>query len=179
MVAMPPISYIEEWNPYVHQRVRARFRRDIDSLSSLGFRELALYGEQFGLFSTILSVPISLLMVLKREVMRVDRGLRVNASFILMCNDDPTTVALPLALGVKLYTGFTDGTVLLSTNFPSGAVSNQAVSVVKPSSKVATADAWVTHQRHARELEAQGKRIHRSVGFDYYVELSRQEETAF
>ena len=178
-IAAPPVSYIEESNPDVQRRVRARFKRDIATLAALGFRELAFYREQFGLFSTMLSVPMSVAMFLKREVMGLEKGLQVNACFVLMYHNQPATVSVPLALGVKMYTGFTDRTVLISSNFPSCAVSNEALGVLRNSSKAAIADAWAAHQQQVRALEADGKQTHRSVGFDYYVEVSRQEEKAF
>jgi hypothetical protein len=118
-------------------------------------------------------------MFLKREVMRLEKSLQVNASFILMSHNDPPTVCVPLALGVKMYTGFTDRTLLISANFQSGAPSNEAVGVLRNSSKVAVADAWRTHQQQVLALEAQGKQAHRRIAFDYYVEISRQEEMAF
>jgi hypothetical protein len=175
-IVTPAISYIEERDPHIQTKVRARFRGDIETLAGLGFRELVFYREQFGLFSSVLSLPMSLLMLLKREVMRLE-GLRINASFILMSHTDPPTVCVPLALGVKMYTGFTDGFLLVSTNFPSGPASGQS-RVIKHSSKVPIAEAWATHQQSVRALEAQGKQIHRSVGFDYYVKVSQQEESA-
>ena len=58
-------------------------------------------------------------------------------------------------------------------------VSNEAVCVIRNSSKVAIADAWRTHQQQVRALESGGKKTHRAIGFDYYVEVSRQEEMAF
>jgi hypothetical protein len=175
---MPVISYLEQPSLAVQTRVRARFARDIEALASLGFRELCYCSEQFGLFSSIITLPMSLLMLLKREVMTLDRGLRTSASFILMYHRDPAAVVVPLALGIKLYTAFTDRTLLISANFPSCAGSRPGSGVLKYSSKATIGEAWTAHQQRVRELEAQGKRIHPSVGFNEYVELSRLEETA-
>jgi hypothetical protein len=43
---MPAITYVEETEPDVQARVRARFDRDINTLATLGFRELCFYREQ-------------------------------------------------------------------------------------------------------------------------------------
>jgi hypothetical protein len=177
-VLLPPVNYIEERSHDVQVKVRARFRGDIDALAALGFRELTFYGEQFGLFSSVFSVPMWLMMLAKREVMRLTRGLQVNASFILMQHNNPATVSVPLALGVKMYTGFTDGTLLVSTNFPS-CVPDEAGTVMRASAKAAIADSWAGHQQRVRTLEAHGKQIRSPIGFEYYVEISRQEEMAF
>jgi hypothetical protein len=177
-IATPPVDYIEESNPDLHARVRSRFARDIEALAGLGFRELAFYSEQFKLFSSFVGLPMSLMMLMKREVMRLESGLRVRASFVLMSHSRPATVALPLGLGIKLYTRFTDQTLLISTNFQSCAVSAFENNVIKYSSKQSIADVWTQHQQRIRKLEAAGKTIRSSVGFDYYVEASHQEEAA-
>jgi len=177
-IAIPAINYIEELGPDLHARVRARFARDIETLTGLGFRELSFYSEQFGLFSSFIGLPISLAMLLKREVIRLESGLQVRASFVLMFHARPATLALPLGLGIKLYTRFTDQTLLVSTNFPSCLVSQSGSNVVKCSSTSNIAGAWAEHQQQVRELEAGGKTVRRSVGFRDYVEASQQEERA-
>lgn len=89
----------------------------------------------------------------------------------------PSTIALPLGLGVKLYTGFTDGTLLVSASFAS-CLQPAVDSVVKHASKVPLDEAWTLHQRRAEEMERQGKQILQALDFDRYVEMSRHEESA-
>jgi len=175
---MPAITYVEEFEPDVQARVRARFDRDMKALATLGFRELCFYREQFGLFSGILNLPTFLLMLSVREVMSLHKGLQAGASFILMYHQHPTTLALPFRMGVKLYTGFADRTLLISTNFGSCALPRPGSGVVKNSSRRTLTDAWDFHRQRIGDLVTEGKQVHRSVGFNDYVELSRQEEVA-
>ena len=175
---MPGITYVEEFEPKVQVKVRDRFGRDIDALATLGFRELCFYREQFGLFSGILSLPTCLLMLAKGEVVRLHAGLNASASFILMCHNDPATVVVPLALGMKLYTAFADRTVVISTTFPSCALPAPGSRVVKSPSRLTLKDAWDLHRQQIRKLEGEGKEVRRSVRFEHYVEMSRQEEGA-
>jgi hypothetical protein len=87
-------------------------------------------------------------------------------------------VALPLGLGIKLYTRFTDRTLLVSTNFQSCAGSQPGSNVIKHSSTCTIDDVWAQHKQRIRDLEAAGKAIRSSVGFHDYVEASQQEEAA-
>jgi hypothetical protein len=177
-IVIPSVDYIQEWSPDLHAKVRVRFGRDLEALTGLGFRELSFYSEQFGLFSSFIGLPMSLAMLMKREVMRLESGLQVRASFVLMSHANPATVALPLALGIKLYTRFTDHTLLISTNFHSCPISQQGSDVIKHSSKRTIGDMWTHHQLQIRELVAGGKAVRSSVGFDDYVEASHEEEAA-
>lgn len=175
---MPAITYLQESDPQVQAKVRNRFRRDIEALAVLGFREVCCYREQFGLLAGVINLPMFLLMLACREVMQINRGLQASASFVLMTHPDPPTVVVPLRMGVKLYTSFADRTLVITANFPSCALPRPGTNVVKSAEKLALADAWSLHQQRIRALEAEGKRVVEPVGFDQYVEVSRQEETA-
>jgi hypothetical protein len=84
-----------------------------------------------------------------------------------------------LGLGIKLYSSFSDGTVLVTVNFPScNIAAGSGSSVIKEDSTMDQAGAWTRHQHRVRELESGGKILLRSVNFDQYVEMSRREETA-
>src|SRR5262245_39226065 len=107
------ITYSQEFDPAIHERVRRRFRRESDALAANGFRELCFYNEQLGPWSAIAYSPVLLTMRWQREVVRVRGRLEAIATFLLMSHGDPPTIALPFGLGVKLYTRFTDGTILI------------------------------------------------------------------
>jgi hypothetical protein len=175
---MPAIVCNEELDPGVQAKVRARFSRDIEDLGALGFRELCFYREQFGLFSGLLSLPTFLLMWANREVMSLHPALQAGASFILMYHNNPATVAVPLRLGVKLYTGLTDRTLVISTSFASCALPRDGGSVIKNSAKRTLLETWGQHQQRIRETQAEGKQVSRSDGLQQYLEFSHQEDAA-
>ena len=176
-ISTPPIRYAEESDPERQARVRTRFAKDIEALMKLGFRELCFYREEFGLFSSWIGLPMFLLMLIKREVLGLDRHLRASASFILLTHKSPTTVVVPLGLGIKLYSGFRDRTLLISANFSSCAASHET-RVVKHASAMSVDEAWTRHQQRVRALEIEGKAVDESARFDQYVEWSHQEEAA-
>jgi hypothetical protein len=176
-ISTPPVRYAEETRSDRQARVRARFARDIDALSALGFRELCFYREEFGVFSCVIALPMALLMLIKREILGMDRRLHVAASFVLMYHNSPTTVVVPMGLGIKLYTSFTDRTLLISANFPSCAASHETL-VIREAATMTVGEAWERHKQRIAELENDGKVVSRSAGFNQYVEWSHQEEAA-
>jgi hypothetical protein len=113
-------------DPGLQSRVRSRYAKDIEALARLGFRTLCSCVEQLGPYSAILRLPMMLLMLSFREVLLIRPPLRVAAASLLMTHPDPPTVALPMGMGVKFYSGFSDGSVLVTTSFQSYAVPRPA-----------------------------------------------------
>jgi hypothetical protein len=95
-----------------------------------------------------------------------------------MYHSNPATVAVPLRLGVKLYTGAADRTLVISTNFRGCALPREGSSVIKDSAKRSLTEAWAQHQRRIREKQAEGKQISRSDRLEHYLEFSHQEDAA-
>jgi hypothetical protein len=120
---------------------------------------------------------MTLLMLYKREVLGGHGRFDVGGSYILMYHRHPSTIALPLGLGVKLYTGFTDGTLLVSASFDS-CLQPSGDTVVKYSSRLPLDEVWRQHQQHVAEAEAQGKQVRPAFNFERYAEMSRQEDGA-
>jgi hypothetical protein len=175
---MPVVDYEEELDPTVQAKVRARFRGEMEGLAGLGFRELCFYRERFGLFSGLLNLPTFFLMWVNREVVSLHAGTQASASFILMYHDHPATVAVPLRLGVKLYTGFADRTLVISTSFPSCVVPRDGSAVIKHSARRPLHEAWAEHQRRVGETQTERREVARANGFEHYREFSRQEDAA-
>lgn len=177
-LAMPQVAYDAEIDPRVQSKVRARFGRVTRELADLGFRELCFYHERFKLFSQLLSLPTFLLMWAYREVVRFHTGSEGKASFILMRHDEPATVAAPLRLGLKLYTGFTDGTLLISTSWLSCALAREGSGVIKDTGKRTVAETWAHHQHRVRGMELAGKEVTPSNDLEQYLEWSKLEDAA-
>jgi hypothetical protein len=96
---------------------------------------------------------------------------------MLMYHRRPSTIALPFGLGIKLYTGFTDGTLLLSASFAS-CLQPSGGTVVKHASKLAPDELWRQHQERVAAAEAQDKQVRPAFDFERFVEMSRQEDGA-
>lgn len=176
---MPSTEYILATDPDVHSRIHARYARDIHSLTKLGFRHLCYYMEQLKPFSAILQLPMLILMFLYREVLTIQSPLRIAPGFALLYYTDPPAIALPMGMGVKLYTGFTDGSILLTCTFSNPGVLKSTPYVRRIETANGLEEAWQLHQDNVRELERNGKVVLPHVSFNTYVELSRREEGTF
>ena len=175
---MPSIACVQQHDATIQSRVRRRYSRDCDALAAHGFEELCIYSEQLGAYAAFLYLPMTFLMMLKREVLGGHGRFDAGGSYMLMRHRRPSTIALPLGLGVKLYTAFTDGTLFVSASFASCLQPAGDGIVVKHASKLPLAEVWMLHQHRVEEMERQGKQVLQALDFDRYVEMSRQEEGA-
>ena len=176
---MMSTEYILATDPQIHSRIRARYSRDIDALTRLGFRQLCHYIEQLKPFSAVFQLPMLLLMLGHREVLIIQSPLRISLGFILMYHTDPPTIALPMGLGTKLYTDFTDRSMLITYTFPSPAVSQPSPLIRRIATTKGPDEAWRLHQTQVRDLEGPGKMVHPQTSFNSYVDMSRREEETF
>jgi len=174
---MQSIGYVQQHDPTIQSRVRRRYSREYSALAARGFDELCFYSERLGPYSAVLHLPMTLLMLFKGEVLGGHGRFDAGGSYLLMRHRHPWTIALPLGLGVKLYTGFTDGTVLISANFAS-CLQPAGDSVIKHASRLPLDETWTLHQRRVEDITGHGKQVVQALDFDRYVEMSRREEEA-
>jgi hypothetical protein len=172
---MRPVTFMEEYDPGLQQRVRERYAAVTLALAALGFRELCCYSEVLANYSLVLSLPVVILMRMKGEVLKRRPRLRASASYLLHHHPRPQTIALPLGLGVKFYTGFKDGTVLITANFASQAVARRGSQVLKHARTMPVPEAWQTHQRRV-EHAATARPLVSGYSFAAFVAMAQQEE---
>jgi hypothetical protein len=174
---MGPIGHVRIRSVAFEKRVRARFQSEIAQLTRLDFEYSYSDGETFSLLRMPLVLPALTAFAMWRnhEAMTIYRGTKLLAGFPVLSSSDRRTCANPSGLGVKFYTAFTDGTLLVSKNFddPTSA----APMVVKHCKAASIAQAWAEHQGRIEELEAEGKHVDCDTSFEAYAELS-QKETA-
>ena len=173
---MTPTEYILLTDPQVANRVRARYTDDLRSLSALGFRQLCFYMEQLGPFSAALQLPMLLLMLAKREVLILPPPLRLAAGFIILYQTEPHAIAVPMGMGVKIYTDFMDQTLLISCTFSSYAVPRPGSLITKQTSPDGIAEVWRLHKQRVIDLKGNGKAAVPHSSFQTYVSMSRREE---
>jgi hypothetical protein len=77
-------------------------------------------------------------------------------------------------LGVKFYTAFQDGTLLVSKAY-SDANIPAAPMIVKFAEKASISETWAKHQERIAALEAEGKCVDRQTSFQAYAEISYKE----
>lgn len=106
MASKFPIAYIQDFQPEARARIRKRFSKEIDYLKANGFQELCFYSEQTPPLSLrrIGYMIILVLMFFSQEVLRVQGQRQVTASILLLVHPERATLALPMGMGIKLYT---------------------------------------------------------------------------
>jgi hypothetical protein len=172
-------EYILVTDSDFHSRIRARYTHDIESLTKLGFRHLCYYMEQLKPFSAVFQLPILLLMFLHREVLTIQSPLRIAPGFILLYHTDPPTIALPMGMGIKLYTGFTERSILITCSFSNAGVPSPSPYIRRIETTKGLDEAWRLHQSNVLDMESYGKVLVPQVFFNTYVDMSRREEETF
>ena len=173
---MTHTEYVLLTDSRLQSRIRGRYAADMEALAALGFRQLCFYVEQLGPLSAILQLPMLVLMLARREVLVFRPPLRLAAGFLLLHHTDPPAIALPMGMGVKLYTGFADQTILISYTFSSHALPRPGSQIIKVMTSGGLNEAWRLHRDRIRELETGGKSPITRVSFESYIALSRKEE---
>ena len=160
----------------LQERVRRRYARETAALQRLGFQLLGFLLETEGAYSAIWQLPTLLFMLAGREVLSFSRPLRLGVATALLRRSDPSTVALCMGKGVKLYTGFSDQTMVISSTFRSYAVPRPTSKIIKPSPSASIEAVWPAHSEYVARLEAEGRSIQPTGTFDEFVQLTKREE---
>lgn len=111
------INYEQISRTDLEHRLRAQHRLRIDELESLGFYYFCSYTESFAAYRLLFLLPalVVLSMLAGREMIRLHRG-RIHTYMMLFVSKDSSTYASIFRLGVAFYTGFSDGTFLVTMN---------------------------------------------------------------
>jgi hypothetical protein len=163
-------------DPALDARIRTRYQSDIAALEALGFRYLAGCLEIQGSYSAILQLPVLLLTLPKKEILVFRWPLRMGIANALLWHHDPPAIALCMGMGVKLYSRFVGGTLLITSTFQSYAVPRAGSSILKLNPSADIAQAWTAHKEAVRNLEHGKGPVRNLARFEDYVALSRQEE---
>ncbi len=163
-------------DPELQARVRQRYESEMASLQGLGFRVLGFALEREGPFSAILQLPALFLMLVNHEFLTLPAPLRIGVATPLLIRSDPSTVALCMGKGLKLYTRFSDGTILISSTFYSFAVPKPTSKIIKPPPSPTIEAAWRSHQEQVGQLGSGARQVQPITTYAGFVELSRLEE---
>ena len=167
-------EYTEILDPELQARVRARHGVKIRSLQSLGFQHLTYCLEVLPPYSAIWKFPI-LLMMRAKEVVLLPRPARIGVAYPLLSNYNPSTIAEVLGLGVKFYSVFSDGTLLISSSYHSRLAPGSNSRIVKNPDSETVEEAWAGHQQKAADLQVQGLVPRRVTAFADYVEIEKMK----
>jgi hypothetical protein len=170
------IEHIQLHSPDIGQRIQTRYQSEIYQLTGLGFDYQFSDGESFSLFRLFLMFPVLILLMMrqKREVMNIHNGTKIFTAFSVFVSKDMTTFAHANPFGVKFYSAFQDGTILVSRNYgDDGGVGPHVVA--NPCKGDSICETWAAHQERIVAFEAAGKRVDRQTSFQAYAEISYKE----
>ncbi len=170
------IEYAQIVSPLLDQKVRARYKAEISELTRLGFGYCCSYAEAFLAFRLLLLFPaiVALLMLLKREVIRLGGGARFQTCHPLLTEGDHGAYAEAHSFGIQFYTAFTDGTFLVSGGHASQDCEGPVMT--KRWRWASVAEIWADHRSAIEVFEAAGRRVDRRGDFETFADMSRREE---
>src|SRR3974390_357317 len=128
-------KYSEITSARLQLRVRTRYANEISVLEALGFRSLTFKLEARAPFSALSYLPVLPSMLRAKEVLAFPFPLRLALANVLFVHSDPPSIADCMGLGVKFYTSFSDGYLLISSTLASH-VALQDPSLRSPQSKI-------------------------------------------
>ena len=174
-----PITYEQTLDKEIHDRVRRKHGVIIDELKTLNFQEFYFFGETVGAlgFSPLgCSGFLGMLVALFSEVTKIERNLGITLFNVVMGYRDYATYAGPFGLGVKFYTGFTDGTCLITANFSTPPIQDEPEKLYKFAMEQPVADAWSIHKDWVDKLCREGKQKSEPLSFAGYLKLVQRED---
>lgn len=163
-------------DPRLQSRVRRRYERHISYLRQLDFQILGYALERETPFSAILQLPKLFLMWVNGEVLTFPSPLRIGVATALLKQAEPSTVALCMGMGVKLYTRFGDDALLISCTFQSYLVPKPGSKIIKPPPVSPVEAAWRAHTERVRQIESAGQQVRPLTTYAEFLEVSRLEE---
>lgn len=175
-------KYSEITDTRLQTRVRTRYAAEIAALQELGFRCLTFKQEARGPFSALLYLPLLPLMIRAKEVLVFPFPLRLAVANILFIHSDPPSIACCMGLGVKFYTNFSEGCLLISSTLTSHvalqdpALQNAASKILRTPPVSTVHQAWLSHKSRVTELEGIGKKLGSTGSFADYIDISNREE---
>lgn len=172
------VEYRQDNDPELMGGARKRFTDEIGQLRSFGFTEYCCYTELLPNYSAITGIVTYLLAKLNREIIRIETPLRIAMSQPILVHREQGAYALVFGLGVKLYTLFTDGTGLITANFPSQPIQDMQLKLYKFAEPRSIADCWQAHLTETASLQKMGRQVDERIDFENYVMISKREENA-
>jgi len=169
-------------DPKLQSRIRARYIREIAAIQSLGFRHFAFTLETLGPFSALSQLLLIPFMLRAKEVLAFPFPLRLGTANVLLTHSEPSSIAFCMGMGVKFFTNFADGSLLISSTLTShtafqNSTEHQTNSqIVRTPPCLTLQQAWLSHTTRIQEMEAQGKTVCNIHSLEDYMDISRRED---
>jgi Zn-dependent protease len=167
-------EHSEVTNPNIQSRIRARHSAKIAALESLGFQHFAYCLGVLPPYSAISKFPL-IPLIYTKEVLVFPKPVRLGTANILLSHSSPSSIAVIIGLGVKFYSVFSDGTLLISSSFRSALAPGSNSRIIKNLPCQTAEAAWEAHKQKAAELEARGLNVHNLSSFADYLEIEKMK----
>jgi hypothetical protein len=159
---MSTVTYQPNTDPHIERRVRQRYDKEMAALREFGFEPWFVLEELLFPFSLFLCIIILPLMIFYRQVFRIKYPLRMVMYDQAVNHPSLGTIAFLGGLGVKFYTQFTDGGLLMSGISVPTAVETDTFWFYPAPRGADLAAAWRFHQDKVAVHLALGSRFSRS-----------------
>ena len=171
------IGYVRILSSRLEEKIRSRYKSEIEEPSALGFSYKFSVGQIFPIVNLILILPaiVLLLMWWKGEVNTLDRGKRFLVGHIIYASQDKTTFAHPNGLGILFHTVFEYGATVKSANYGSNHESNDAPGIKSERYAhrgASIGDTWTAHQKLILAKVVNGAEVDRDMSFKGYAAIN-------
>jgi Zn-dependent protease len=167
-------EYWELMDPKVQERVRARHALRIMGLQSLGFQQFGYRLEVLPSYSAISKFPF-IPLLWGKEVLVFPKPARLAVANILLANSSPIAIAEIIGRGVRFYSVFSGGKLLISSSFRTAFSPATNSQIIQNPHCQSMEEAWLAHQQKTAELEAQGLSARKLSSFADYVEIEQMK----
>lgn len=174
-----PIKYHQTMDKEIIDRVRQRHQPALQALQRLNFAEYGFFGETvqaMGFSPLGLSGFVGTLFAIFNEVSKVEWNLDVTVFNVAMASRDEAAYAAPFGLGVKFYTGFSDGTCVISANFESQPIRDEQHKLYKFVAAQTIESAWLGHRKQVDVFRTEGKQKIDHPSFAGFLQLTQRED---
>jgi hypothetical protein len=163
-------------NEATHSRLEKRYEYEISSLKKLGFRHLAYCLEDHGPYSALTQFLIIPLALSNREILIFKWPFRLASANVLLSAQNPSSIALCMGMGVKIYSGFSDGTMVISSNFISSAIPRTGSKITRLQPQYTLEETWTLHKAEVQSRLQEVNPLAEVMKFEHYVKMSELEE---
>jgi len=158
-------------SPSIDRESHSRYQSELEQLTKIGFKPLFIFGESRSLYRLFLIYPVYLysVMLLNGEIATLHGSRIVFGHPVLISDDDKAYVHI-MRLGLKFYTRFQDGNILLTKSF--GGTTKYASNVIfQRRCDGSIYDIWMEHHIRVQQLEVVGKLVEEEISFKTFSRI--------
>jgi hypothetical protein len=170
------VDYSQITGSRTQSRLNKRYGAEISVLKNLGFHHLAYCLEDHGPYSALKQYRIIPLALLNGEFLTIKWPFRLASANVLMVFKNPPSIALCMGMGIKFYSAFSEGTVVISSSFLSTMVPREGSKVIRLPPHRSLQETWYAHKTEVIRKSHQAEFLTDVMTFGDYVLMSGFEE---